>query len=187
MPGQSATASSSWRSNAAFCSWAVDRALFASRRRSWLRKTKLTLPLTRSMNASKLSGTNRGSVDGGRASSPVSHQYDLVRRRATTRVLHRNIERQTMWQGTIESINIADGAKEPMRAIAEARAIPGVGLEGDRYALGQGTFFKPEPSHELTLIEAEAIEALSRDYLIQANHAHPTSSVAAVIGAPARK
>src|SRR2546430_383697 len=35
-----------------------------------------------------------------------------------------------MWQGTIESINIADGAKEPMRAIAEARALPGVGLEG---------------------------------------------------------
>src|SRR5437879_13059425 len=72
-----------------------------------------------------------------------------------------------MWQGTIESINIADGAKEPMRAIAEARAIPDLGLEGDRYALGQGTFFKPEPSHELTLIEAEAIEALSRDYLIE--------------------
>ena len=72
-----------------------------------------------------------------------------------------------MWQGTIESINIADGAKEPMRAIAEARAIPGVGLEGDRYALGQGTFFKPEPSHELTLIEAEAIEALRRDYLVE--------------------
>src|SRR5207253_452340 len=66
-----------------------------------------------------------------------------------------------------ESINIADGAKEPMRAIAEARALPGVGLEGDRYALGQGTFFKPEPSYELTLIEAEAIEALRRDYAIE--------------------
>src|SRR5438309_11338197 len=72
-----------------------------------------------------------------------------------------------MWQGTIESINIADGAKEPMRAIAESRAIPGLGFEGDRYALGQGTFFKPEPCHELTLMEAEAIEALRRDYLIE--------------------
>jgi MOSC domain-containing protein YiiM len=72
-----------------------------------------------------------------------------------------------MWQGTIESINIADGAKEPMRAIAEVHAIPGVGLEGDRYARQQGTFFKPEPDYELTLIEAEAIEALSRDYGIQ--------------------
>ena len=44
------------------------------------------------------------------------------------------------------------------------RAIPGVGLEGDRYALRQGTFFKPEPDFELTLIEAEAIEALMREY-----------------------
>jgi MOSC domain-containing protein YiiM len=30
--------------------------------------------------------------------------------------------------------------------------------------LGQGTFSKPEPDFELTLIEAEAIEALKRDY-----------------------
>src|SRR5947207_15314993 len=69
---------------------------------------------------------------------------------------------EQMWQGTIESINIADGAKEPMRAIAESGALRGVGLEGDRYALGQGTFFKPEPSYELTLIESEAIWAFTR-------------------------
>jgi len=39
-----------------------------------------------------------------------------------------------------------------------------VGLEGDRYALKLGTFYKPEPDRELTLIEAEAVEALRRDY-----------------------
>ncbi|PYX08684.1 MAG: hypothetical protein DMG88_09275 [Acidobacteria bacterium] len=72
-----------------------------------------------------------------------------------------------MWQGTIESINIADSAKAPMRALVEVRAIPGVGLEGDRYARQQGTFYKPEPDYELTLIEAEAIEALSRDCAIE--------------------
>src|SRR5215469_7859881 len=72
-----------------------------------------------------------------------------------------------MWQGTIESINIADRAKERMRAVATARAVPGVGLEGDRYALQKGTFSKPGPDHELTLIEAEAIEALSRDCAIE--------------------
>jgi MOSC domain-containing protein YiiM len=72
-----------------------------------------------------------------------------------------------MWQGTVESINIADGAKAPMRAVVEVRAIPGVGLEGDRYARQQGTFYKPEPDYELTLIEAEAIEALSRDCAIE--------------------
>jgi MOSC domain-containing protein YiiM len=69
-----------------------------------------------------------------------------------------------MWSGTIESIHIASDAKGAMQAVAQVQAIPGSGLEGDRYALGQGTFFKPEPAYELTLIEAEAIEALKRDY-----------------------
>src|SRR5216684_3165351 len=72
-----------------------------------------------------------------------------------------------MWQGTVESIHIAAAAREPMRAVQQAEAIPGVGLEGDRYALKQGTFYKPEPDFELTLIEAEAIEALRREYDIE--------------------
>jgi MOSC domain-containing protein YiiM len=72
-----------------------------------------------------------------------------------------------MWRGTVESIHIASTAEEPMRAIDHAQAIPGVGLEGDRYALRQGTFFKPLPDFELTLIEAEAIEALLRDYGVE--------------------
>src|SRR5205807_9797583 len=46
-------------------------------------------------------------------------------------------------------------------------AVPGAGLEGDRYALGQGTFSKPLPDRELTLIEAEAIEAMKRDYDVE--------------------
>ena len=66
--------------------------------------------------------------------------------------------------GTIESIYIAPKATAPTVSVSEVVAIPGVGLEGDRYALRQGTFFKPEPDFELTLIEAEAIEALMRDY-----------------------
>ncbi len=69
-----------------------------------------------------------------------------------------------MWTGTVESIHIASAAEAPMQAIDRVQAIPGVGLEGDRYALKQGTFFKPEPDFELTLIEAEALEALKRDY-----------------------
>jgi MOSC domain-containing protein YiiM len=72
-----------------------------------------------------------------------------------------------MWSGTIESIHIAATAQGPMQAVAKVAAIPGVGLEGDRYALRQGTFFKPEPDFELTLIEAEAIEALRNDYMIE--------------------
>ncbi len=72
-----------------------------------------------------------------------------------------------MWTGTVESIYIAHSAKAPTSAVASARAIPRVGLEGDRYALGTGTFYKPEPAFELTLIEAEAIDALRRDYKIE--------------------
>jgi MOSC domain-containing protein YiiM len=49
--------------------------------------------------------------------------------------------------------------------------IPGGGLEGDRYALKTGTFYKPEPAYELTLIEAEAVEALQRDYKIELSQA----------------
>ena len=72
-----------------------------------------------------------------------------------------------MWQGTLESIHIAPTAKAPMRAVEQVLALPGVGLEGDRYALREGTFFKPEPAYELTLIEAEAVEGAARDYKIQ--------------------
>jgi len=69
--------------------------------------------------------------------------------------------------GKVESIHIASAAKAPTHTVEQARAVPGVGLEGDRYALKAGTFFKPEPDFELTLIEAEALEALKREYEIE--------------------
>ena len=72
-----------------------------------------------------------------------------------------------MWNGKVESIHIASAATGPVQALDQAVLIPGVGIEGDRYALKQGTFFKPEPDFELTLIEAEAIEALRREYDVE--------------------
>src|SRR6202158_393605 len=72
-----------------------------------------------------------------------------------------------MWNGTVESIHIASTAQGPTQALVQVVAIPGAGLEGDRYALKLGTFYKPAPDHELTLIEAEAIEALRRDYQVE--------------------
>jgi MOSC domain-containing protein YiiM len=72
-----------------------------------------------------------------------------------------------MRTGKVESIHIAAAAQAPTQAVEQAKAIPGVGLEGDRYALRQGTFFKPEPDFELTLIEAEAIEAAKREYQME--------------------
>jgi MOSC domain-containing protein YiiM len=72
-----------------------------------------------------------------------------------------------MWTGTIDSIHIASAAKRPTQALEQVQAIPGVGLAGDRYAHQQGTFSKPEPDFELTLIEVEAIDAIKREYGIE--------------------
>ena len=68
-----------------------------------------------------------------------------------------------MFEGSIISINIAPSAEASMESVNEARAVPGKGLEGDRYFMRQGTFNKPQPDRELTLIEAEAIEAMRRE------------------------
>src|SRR5208282_2711860 len=72
-----------------------------------------------------------------------------------------------MSSGTVESIYIAAAAEGTPQSVGQATAIPGAGLEGDRYALKLGTFYKPKPDYELTLIEAEAIEALRRDYQVE--------------------
>ena len=71
-----------------------------------------------------------------------------------------------MFEGTIISINIAPEAEAPMQSISEVRAVPGQGLEGDRYFDHKGTFSKPQPDRELTLIEAEAIEALRSEFQV---------------------
>jgi MOSC domain-containing protein YiiM len=51
-----------------------------------------------------------------------------------------------------------------MQSVEQVRAVAAKGLEGDRYFLGTGTFWKPKPDYEVTLIEVEALEALRRDY-----------------------
>src|ERR1051325_6666299 len=71
-----------------------------------------------------------------------------------------------MFEGTVVSINIASSAEAPMRSVEEGRAVPGKGLEGDRYFVRQGTFYQPQPDRELTLVEAEAIEAFREDFKI---------------------
>lgn len=71
-----------------------------------------------------------------------------------------------MWKGTVHSIHIAPAAKAPTQSVEHVELVPGKGLVGDRYFLKQGTFFKAEPEYELTLIEAEAIEAALREYKV---------------------
>ena len=64
----------------------------------------------------------------------------------------------------IEAIHLADAAVRPVRAVAEATAVPGRGLLGDRYERGAGTFSDWPKDHELTLVEAEVIEDLAQNH-----------------------
>lgn len=72
-------------------------------------------------------------------------------------------------RGVVVSIHLALAGGAPVGEVAEARAIAGKGLEGDRYSAGSGTYSKAkhDPGAEATLIESEALEALKRDYGIE--------------------
>ncbi|MCE9582193.1 MAG: MOSC domain-containing protein [Planctomycetes bacterium] len=69
-----------------------------------------------------------------------------------------------MNNGEVVSIHLCHAAGAKATSVQQARALPGKGLEGDRYGLGTGSYsHKPGPSRELTLIEIEALEGLKRD------------------------
>jgi MOSC domain-containing protein YiiM len=52
----------------------------------------------------------------------------------------------------------------PSHEVPRALAVAGLGLQGDRYFNGEGTFFEDDKSGQaLTLIEAEALEGLLAD------------------------
>jgi len=69
--------------------------------------------------------------------------------------------------GVVEAIHIASSAGKSVRAVEAISAIPGVGLEGDRYAGGLGHYTDARVSRDLTLIEAEALETLEREHGIE--------------------
>lgn len=64
--------------------------------------------------------------------------------------------------GTVEGLYVAPATEAPCEAVESVEAVAGRGLRGDRYFEGGGTFGSPGATgHELTLIEAEALEALA--------------------------
>ena len=70
-----------------------------------------------------------------------------------------------MPKGSVVSIQVALDAKGAMQNLPEVRAVEGKGLEGDRYCNEVGSYsHNPGPDREVTLIEAEAVEAMERDY-----------------------
>ena len=72
------------------------------------------------------------------------------------------------WTGQLEHIHITDAGRGAMHRLDEALLVAGKGIEGDRYFLGTGTYsMKPEPGRQVTLIEAETLEALARDESIE--------------------
>ena len=73
-----------------------------------------------------------------------------------------------MWKGSVVAICMAGEPGVPLVEVAEAHAVPGKGLEGDRYFKQAGTFsYRLGADAELTLIEIEAIEALARDVKLE--------------------
>ena len=72
-----------------------------------------------------------------------------------------------MTRGSVVSIHIAPSATAPMRSLEEVSAIPGKGLEADRYFQATGTYSgQPGSGREVTFIEIEAIEALAHESAI---------------------
>jgi MOSC domain-containing protein YiiM len=71
-------------------------------------------------------------------------------------------------RGTVEWIHIAHRAGAPVQAVARVRAIAGVGLEGDRYAVGSGQY-SPDTKvdRHITLVAAEELERLADRFDIE--------------------
>jgi hypothetical protein len=62
--------------------------------------------------------------------------------------------------GAVEGILVAAAAEQPLARVETVRAEAGRGLEGDRYFDGRGTFSGPGRGYELTLVEAEELDAV---------------------------
>jgi MOSC domain-containing protein YiiM len=68
------------------------------------------------------------------------------------------------FEGTVDSIFVAESAGRPMSGLEEVAAVAERGLEGDRYFNKTGSWSKDDgPERQVTLIEIEAIEAVERD------------------------
>jgi MOSC domain-containing protein YiiM len=72
-----------------------------------------------------------------------------------------------MFRGQLIGIFVAHKKGTLPQALDRVEVVMGRGLVGDRYFLKEGTFStKDGPDREVTLIEAEALEGLAREYEI---------------------
>jgi hypothetical protein len=66
-------------------------------------------------------------------------------------------------EGVVEAIVLAPRSEAPVEVVAEARAIAGQGLDGDRYATGLGAWPSNRPGAAITLVDAAVLEELAAD------------------------
>jgi hypothetical protein len=62
--------------------------------------------------------------------------------------------------GSVAGLLVSPDAEAPLVRIDRVVALADRGLEGDRYAIGRGTFSGPGRGYQLTLVEAEALDAV---------------------------
>jgi MOSC domain-containing protein YiiM len=74
-----------------------------------------------------------------------------------------------MFRGHVVGIYTAPEEGAPMEGRGEVEAIAGVGLDGDRYAAGDGKYTRSGDGGKraITLIEREAVDAARREYDIE--------------------
>lgn len=66
--------------------------------------------------------------------------------------------------GAVVEIWLAGAAAEPMRRVPAVDAVAGMGLTGDRYALGGGTWAQyPDLEKQVTLIDREDVAAVASE------------------------
>ena len=72
------------------------------------------------------------------------------------------------WTGRVEGLHLCPRSFLPMRSPPSLTLIAGVGIEGDRYSVGEGFYSdRPEDGRQVTLFEAETLEALLRDHKVR--------------------
>jgi MOSC domain-containing protein YiiM len=86
------------------------------------------------------------------------------------------------FSGSVVSIHISPEATKPLTAVDQVHAVPGRGLEGDRYFAKAGSFEdakdgEHDPGREVTLIESETIEAVIHDYKLEVEPGLPRRNI----------
>ncbi|MCW2613905.1 MAG: hypothetical protein JWN08_899 [Frankiales bacterium] len=96
------------------------------------------------------------------ADLPISSAYVL----ASMHPVVPPLPAPTVLTGSVEQIAVAPSAGAPMLLVDTVRALAGRGLDGDRYAHGEGTFSPRaghRPGYELTLLAAEVLDDLAAE------------------------